>query len=187
MFQFESNEYGDRVADLLAGERLCELGPGRPNRALESQLRSLVAADIAKPAGDQQMALCCLAGLWLWHDFLDESHEISQDIGNSTGSYWHGIMHRREPDYPNAKYWFRRVGDHQIFPELCAVATEMAASEELVGPAAKFAQADAWDPYAFVDLCESAASGKHDCESFCRNVARAEWQLLFDHCYRLAQ
>ena len=53
------------------------------------------------------MAQACLAGLWLYHDFLDESHSISQEIATSTGSFWHGIMHRREPDPSNAKYWFR--------------------------------------------------------------------------------
>ena len=45
------------------------------------------------------MAACCLCGLWLLHDFLDESHSLSQEITTDTGSYWHGIMHRREPDY----------------------------------------------------------------------------------------
>lgn len=53
------------------------------------------------------------AGLLLWNGDLDASHTISQHIEDITGSYWHGIMHRMEPDYSNAKYWFRKVGSQR--------------------------------------------------------------------------
>jgi len=59
------------------------------------------------------------SGLLLWNDALDISHTISTGIiKNQTGIYWHGIMHRREPDYSNAKFWFRRVENPPIFPAL---------------------------------------------------------------------
>ena len=92
------------------------------------------------------MAACCLAALWLYHDFLDESHTLSQDIDTTTGSYWHGIMHRREPDAGNAKYWFRRVGTHPVFALLAAEAKEH--SPELL-------TSSDWDPFAFIDFCEA--------------------------------
>src|SRR5208282_3154263 len=44
-----------------------------------------------------------LAGLWLWHDGLDESHRISQGLSSPAGSFWHAIMHRREGDFSNSK------------------------------------------------------------------------------------
>ena len=64
---------------------------------------------------DREMASCCLAGVWLLHDYLDESHNISQRIDTPEGSYWHAIMHRREGDFSNAKYWYRHVGEHPVF------------------------------------------------------------------------
>jgi hypothetical protein len=43
-----------------------------------------------------------------------------------------------------------------------------------------------WDAIRFVDLCRQAAQSGSACEQFCRDVQHAEWQLLFDDCYRQA-
>jgi hypothetical protein len=100
---FDPSAYGPAVAELLADDRLTPLGPGSPNRAARPKLAALTAATLLAPhaVGDADMARACLAALWLYHDFLDESHTISQDVATTTGSYWHGIMHRREPDAGN--------------------------------------------------------------------------------------
>jgi hypothetical protein len=135
---------------------------------------------------DLDMARCCLAGLWLLFDFLDESHAISQEIDSPSGSYWHGIMHRREPDYGNAKYWFRRVGEHEIFAPLRDEAARIIQSEYPTGeaPAVRFlTEGASWDAYRFVDLCQQATADG-PLELLCRKVAQAEWRLLFDYCYR---
>ena len=58
--------------------------------------------------------------------FLEPSHTISQGISSPSGSYWHGIMHRREPDYANAKYWFRRVGPAPDLSAMWETAAELA-------------------------------------------------------------
>jgi hypothetical protein len=132
------------------------------------------------------MASACLAGLYLLYDGLDESHAISQSIETPTGSYWHGIMHRREPDYGNAKYWFRRVGNHPVFATLVVAARELAASEKLDRPADFLVEQGAWDPFHFVDLCEAVAKGRSTSGMLCRQIQRRECELLFDHCYRAA-
>jgi len=181
------HSYAPAVAALLT-DRPPALGSGTPNTAARPQLAALTleSAFGGKRLSDESAARCCLAGLWLHHDFLDESHAISQAIDTVDGSYWHAIMHRREPDYWNSKYWFRRVGRHPIEGPLAAAARELAAKHQL-DAAADFLKTQAtWDAFGFVDLCEAIAQGKSQCEQLAREVARAEWRLLFEHCYRRA-
>lgn len=188
MFAFDPQQYGPAAAVLLNAERLPELGPGIPNQAAHTRLRGLTPESLfaGQAIIDREMAQCCLAGLWLEHNFLEESHAISQAIHTAAGSYWHGIMHRREPDFSNAKYWFRRVGDYSIFEPLAAGARELAQAEDLDRAAAFLTKQERWDPFQFVDLCEAALRGETRNVELCQRVAREEWRLLFDDCYRRA-
>jgi len=183
---FDPSKYGAEVADLIQSADLCELGPGTPNLDSADRLGQLDQQSLfPTPIEDSDMAACCLSGLWLLHNFLDASHRISQDIHSSTGSYWHAIMHRREPDYSNSKYWFHRVGDHPIFPAISAAARNLAAEALLDDATNYFAVQTAWDAFRFVDVCEAASSG-HASSQRCRDIARLEWQILFDYCYQRA-
>ena len=70
------------------------------------------------PVKSQVYAEAMLAGLWLWNDGLEECHRIVQnspegDAGR-TYSFWHAIMHRREGDFSNSKYWYRRAAGHPV-------------------------------------------------------------------------
>jgi hypothetical protein len=172
------------LRELVAEDRLNELGPVHPNHAMYPLLKDLTVerAFAPFPVRDQQLAQACLAGLWLYHDFLDESHRISQDLSAAEGSYWHALMHRREPDFGNAKYWFRRVGSHPVFQTLRQEAARLA---EGASEAAEFlARQPAWDPFAFVDLCETSFADQAPHHRLCREVQRVEWKLLFDYCCR---
>ncbi len=78
--------------------------------AAGAELTQLVDGLTKNPVFASRPELC--AGLWLYVDELDRSHVISQGIHDTTGSYWHGIMHRREGDFGNSHYWFNKVGHH---------------------------------------------------------------------------
>lgn len=104
------------------------------------------------------------AGLLQIHDNLDRSHHFSQECQGQgrhvAGDYWHAIMHRREPDYGNSKYWFRKVGDHPIFPELAEHAQSLLNTEDSAAQSwRRRLTANGWDPFSFVDLCEMAENG----------------------------
>lgn len=179
---WNSEKYGTICAKLIKGAELPSLGPGRSNRAVIGVLQSLDESSIANglEIRDPEMAMCCLSGLWLLHNYLGESHTISQNIPSSTGSFWHGIMHRREPDYGNAKYWFRRVGSHPAYDTLVT-----AVQERHSDFARRVTSAGTWDAFAFVDACQQAASDQ-PLNATCRQIALLEWQVLFDHCYQSA-
>ena len=91
-----------------------------PEVRLSAQPSAVLAQAVDALGLDGTAAGLAKAAALLWHDHLDESHSVSQDIGSTDGSFLHGIMHRREPDYSNAKYWFHRVGDHHCFPALAS-------------------------------------------------------------------
>jgi hypothetical protein len=185
---FDPAQYGLVFQPLLDQERLNSLGPGTPNDKAFPLLQALSVeqAFLPRPVKDVGMAKCCLAGLWLYHDYLEESHRISQSVSTSTGSYWHGIMHRREPDSWNSKYWFDRVGQHPVFPDLCEAAKNLAERDSPLPETRFLLEQKRWDPHRFVDLCEASRTGKSRGENLCRKIQLREWQLLFDYCYRQA-
>lgn len=162
------------------------VGPASPNLAMRSALEKLDIHTLAGPHAvrDADLAWCCVSALWLLHDFLDESHAISQRVSTPSGSYWHGMMHRREPDYGNAKYWFRQVGTHAVHVPLRRKAATLADSKPAVREASVLREQSQWDALKFVDLCHLAAESGGELEVLCREVAQREWELLFDFCYR---
>jgi hypothetical protein len=170
---FDPAGYGPAVAALIGEPRLMPLGPGQPDDAARAALGALdPRSDLGKPVRDPDAARACHAGLWLYFDFLDESHTISQELHTAEGSFWHAIMHRREPDASNSKYWWRRVGAHPVLDSLREQA-----------PALGYAFTT---PEAFVDFCERVrGSGSRD-EGLAKRVQLLEWQFLFGHCYRAA-
>ncbi len=171
------------IAQLLTPE-LPPLGPGRPIAALADSLARVDPARWADNAGPLSPAAadCCRAGLWLWNGFLERSHRLSQAVPTAEGSWWHGIMHRREPDPGNAKYWFRQVGDHPLAQPLADRIRQHLAVAEVPPPAAWLIRVPRWDAFRFVDLCEQARHSGGHLEAVAREVAAIEWYALLTFC-----
>lgn len=174
-----------RLNGPLAYGRLVVGGDGNPQAA--SQLAGVSPGQLLKDnPPSTQPAQLLLAGLWLWHDWLDESHGICQQIQTSGGSYWHAIVHRREGDFSNAKYWLARCPNHAVHGEIAARLPGLSAahaSDPLVTPV----MAGGWNPSAFVDFAQRFHEHPDDPRhSLAVAIQRLEWQVLFDHCVRLA-
>ncbi len=186
--RIDPTEYGPELRPLIAEERLPGLTLGPPNEAARKRLQALTVETGVGPRGlaDRDMARACLAGLWLYHDFGDEAHAIAQEIHTFTGSFWHGIYHRREPDAWNSKYWFGRVRRHPVFEALRAAADAEAQAAGAADTLRRALGHTGWNPSGFVDLCQAALGGEPALEALCRRIQQREWELLFDHCYRCA-
>ncbi len=168
----KNEAFGSVLGPLTKPAALPPLNAGQPdNNVYDALIRlSVENAFENKLVDDESMAQCCISGLWLLHGYLDQSHRISQQVDSPTGSYWHGIMHRREGDYGNSKYWFRRVGNHVIWEQL--------AQDSVIF------KNSIWDPYRFVDLCEEFAGTGTDMEKSLEEAQMREWELLFAYSYR---
>lgn len=137
----------------------------QPEQQPEQQLESITLEDLFDRlilrADD---ARCALAGLWLLHDELDRAHRIVQEISSASGSFWHAIVHRREGDFANSKYWYARCRAHPVLRSLDVAG---AALVDLVEQA--------------MDLPPTEARRAQAIE-----LQRREWELLLDHCARAA-
>ncbi len=142
--------------------------------------------EVASP----EFADCVQSALFLYFSDLDRSHTISQSIHSTTGSFLHGIMHRQEPDFSNAKYWFRKVPSHEVFPVLREAALEQwgaAGDSRWESLRAAVGGRSDWDAFWLVDQCEAVRhGGAPEMEGALLEAQRIEWQLLFDYCYRRA-
>jgi hypothetical protein len=136
---------------------------GRPGRNAALNVLSAESADTPSGKGGQQLQAAA-----------------------ETFSFWHAIMHRREGDFSNSKYWYAKADEHPILPSIGVH----------VGTAINHLPADksllrvlrgGWDPDAFVDLVEDVSSRPGDPRlPAVVAIQRIEWQMLFDHCTREA-
>lgn len=168
------------LTPLLATTEPPALGPQRRPAAwsLAEVIRRTDEALAAAPLDDEAASLVRSLVL-LWHDHLDASHELSQDLHSADGSFLHGLMHRREPDFGNAAYWFRRVGDHPVYPRL---ADQVAALPDRSEFKSKLTAGGRWQPLAMIDACEAVEVEAADAgdADFLRTVQACEYRLLLE-------
>ncbi len=173
--------FTEPVASVLASYPKLELPLTRSKLPEHPDLDRLAKKRAAHLFPDARDPVCAHSGLLLFLGGWEQSHHVAQDISRAEGSYWHAIAHRIEPDIGNAGYWFRRVGAHPIFAALQDGAASISANHGESG----WTTPDPWDPFAFLRLCERAASDEKS-ESYAQavEIQSLEWTLLFEWCAR---
>jgi hypothetical protein len=164
---FNPAQYGSEVERILALD-------GAGTRLMPLAMSGCTSAEARRLIRVSALPGTLRAGLFFYFSCWTDAHQIAQNINTPEGSYWHALVHRQEPDASNAAYWFRRAGEHPIFPAL----------REFAG-ACGLDFGIRWDPVAFVACCIHARPGSEE-ERKAQQIQLAEWQLLFDHCARTA-
>lgn len=187
----------------LLVERLRDREPGLfPtgiwDEELDKEISDLVTSEFApdKSRFDLAFGMSVKAGLHLWNESLHRSHVLSQDIQNPTGSFWHGIMHRMEGDYDNAKYWFERAGHHPVMNRLLKSKTDLVSegdwdlvsNDELRVNLRQFYLQRSWDPILFIDLVQGTVTSGHELrlEKLLTALQKQEIIMLLEFSYRNA-
>ena len=178
---FEPAAYGPVLAGAIGEEPLAPLHAGTLSSEARERLSPLTAATAFAHTRvtDRDMADCCLAGVWLLHDGLDPAHRLCQGVDTPTGSYWHGVVHRREGDFSNANYWFHRAGAHPAGAAIAQAANASRLTRDL-------ATGGEWNAPGFVTLCQRALDDPCELQQACLRLQQAEWRALFDWCYHAA-
>ena len=166
------SKYADRGLPLLQSD---SREPEDAELLLGSPIQSLFPG--ARDANAALSGLLLLIGCW------EESHGIAQHHASREADYWHAIAHRIEPDPANAGYWFRRVGEHPIFPHLHSRAAKVLNQLE----SKHWNLKSAWDPLRFIEWCEEGRQHPGSVhEDAALKIQQAEWELLFSWCVEKA-
>lgn len=165
---------GHRVSKFLTSAQTPGLDDGPGDAVLSEELPGIV-----KELKWQGSLL--EAGLWLLAGDLERSHAISQDHGSAEGSFWHGIMHRREGDYGNSKYWFRRVGMHPVLHELAELNSDRGAMLTSDLPIEPLCEPESLAD-TLIDNCQAALTRRSGWKDDLEQICWWEWQLLFRYC-----
>lgn len=181
---FDLVKYGS-LAELIPDGEAIDLDAGVPNQANYSELSSFSSTEFFKNSENGVSAECCLSALWLFNNFLDESHTISQNVHEPIGSYLHGIMHRREGDFSNAKYWFNRAGNADFIPRISESIQQNGISDAFGSKGWRFS------PTEFVDLVEDQMGDIREKDGGTdrrrlEKISYLELIVVFDCCFEKA-
>ncbi len=157
-----------------------------PLRAVDSGVRSVEGKQLSGLIADSELASDSLviAMLWLRVGIIEPAHEIVQDGATPLASYLHGVVHRLEGDYWNAKYWFRQVHDKRLLQSISIAMVERIEMEGLlaVAKSLKFVQGSQFSPAEFVTAHEQIndqAKATEEQKLAMESIAWFEWENLW--------
>jgi hypothetical protein len=137
--------YSAFITDFLREAQLPRLSAQEPVPDKRLIQRIAVAEDHEFARANGPEARCIRSLLFIAAGGVDQAHRIVQEISTSDAAYIHGIVHRIDDDFDNARYWFRRAPMHPAAAEIY----RRAAANSLT-----VASHPIWDPLLVTDMVE---------------------------------
>lgn len=162
----------------------------RPNQGAKAILDQIDNAKLlgVRELKSEAMAVAVRALLYLWNGWIAECVKHAQGTEEKESLYISGFALRASGQPEQAKKLFQRLGPHPVCERMLTHFLQTVGSSrdlaiKRVRETAELGQA--WEPFAFIDLCEQARTGKLSPEraQLVTQLQRKEFELLFCHCY----
>jgi hypothetical protein len=161
--------YSAFITDFLHQAQLPRLSAQDPlpDKQLIQQVAAAEEREIAPANGPQ--ASCTRSLLLLAAGGIDEAHRIVQEMSTTDATYIHGVIHRVDDDFDNARYWFRRARIHPAGAEMYrrAAANSLAAARDPI-----------WNPVLVTDMVEMSRTAGVTEEL--RAILKIEFEVLLE-------
>ena len=139
--------YSVFITDFLRRVQLPRLSAGEPLPDKELIQKTTAAKEHEISRADGPKASCARGLLLLAAGDLDQAHRMVQEISTTDAAYIHGVIHRIDDDFNNARYWFRGARMHPA-------GAEMYRRAAICSPTV--ARYSIWDPIQVTDMVETS-------------------------------
>ncbi len=163
-------EYSGFIQSILGEAKLPRFTPTDPPPRPELIRQIEAASDTQFGPVSATSAACLRSLLFVAAGDLDRAHVLVQELTSSNASYIHGMIHRIEGDFGNARYWFHQARIHPTAPEMY----RRASANSLT-----IASHPVWDPDRVTDLAERARQTRPSEEL--RVILTVEFEVLVEH------
>jgi hypothetical protein len=139
--------YSPFITDFIRRVQLPRLSAREPlpDKQLIHQASAAEEQEIARANGPQ--ATCTRSLLLLAAGDLDQAHRMVQEMSTPDAAYIHGVIHRIDDDFNNARYWFRGAGKHPAGAEMYRRAAASSLTVRRIS---------VWDPILVTDMVETS-------------------------------
>ncbi len=171
----------------LAGEKndipFTRLERGKPLAKGRQAVEGLLEKDLGALKNPKNLSLVQSA-LYIYFDCFEEAHQIAQDHEGLPGNWLHAVLHRREPDAGNSKYWYHRVSaPSEVLAGIGKEALEVMGKNPPAEVSPLFheiSESGKWRSEAFVDACEKVRKKDSTSPAYkvLAEIQGAEWRGL---------